>query len=64
MAAAITQPKTPPLQVAERTFEALRSGNDLVLADDRAHHVWQATRTDPVGFAQGMQKLWDDSQRK
>jgi hypothetical protein len=35
-----------------------------VLADDRAHHVWQATRTDPVGFAQGMQKLWDDSQRK
>ena len=64
MAADITQPKTSPRQVAERTFEALRSGNDLVLADDRAHHVWQATRTDPVGFAQGMQKLWDDSQRK
>jgi NAD(P)-dependent dehydrogenase (short-subunit alcohol dehydrogenase family) len=64
MAADLTQPKTPPRQVAERTFEALRSGNDLVLADDRAHHVWQATRTDPVGFAQGMQKLWDDSQRK
>jgi NAD(P)-dependent dehydrogenase (short-subunit alcohol dehydrogenase family) len=64
MAAGITQPKTPPQQVAERTLEALRGGNDLVLADDRAHHVWQATRTDPIGFAQGMQKLWDERPRK
>lgn len=64
MAAGVTQPKTPPQQVAERTFDALRSGDDLVLADDRAHHVWQATRSDPIGFAQGMQKLWDDSQPK
>jgi NAD(P)-dependent dehydrogenase (short-subunit alcohol dehydrogenase family) len=64
MAAGVTQPKTPPQQVADRTLEALRSGDDLVLADDRAHHVWQATRSDPIGFARGMQKLWDDSQPK
>mgnify|MGYP002651175793 CR=1 FL=1 len=64
MTAGLTQPKTSPQQVAERTLEALHSGNDLVLADDRAHHVWQATRSDPIGFADGMQKLWDERQPK
>jgi len=64
MAADIKQPKTPPQQVVERTLEALRGGNDFVLADDRAQHVWQATRADPFGFAEGMQKLWDERQPK
>ncbi|AMN42238.1 SDR family oxidoreductase [Rhodoplanes sp. Z2-YC6860] len=64
MAADISQPKTSPQQVAARTLEALRSGNDLVLADDRAQHVWQATRADPFGFAESMQKLWDERQPK
>jgi len=64
MTAGLTQPKTSPQQVVARTLEALRSGSDLVLADDRAHHVWQATRTDPIGFAQGMQKLWDETQSR
>jgi NAD(P)-dependent dehydrogenase (short-subunit alcohol dehydrogenase family) len=64
MAADISQPKTSPRQVAERTLEALRGGNDLVLADDRAQHVWQATKADPSGFAEGMQKLWDERQPK
>jgi hypothetical protein len=58
------QPKTSPQQVAERTLKALRGGDDLVLADDRAQYVWQATRSDPVGFAEGVQKVWDESQRK
>jgi NAD(P)-dependent dehydrogenase (short-subunit alcohol dehydrogenase family) len=64
MTAGLVQPKTSPQQVAERTLKALRGGDDLVLADDRAQYVWQATRSDPVGFAEGVQKVWDESQRK
>jgi len=59
MASAIGEPKTSPQQVVERTLAAIRGGDDLVLADERAKQVWQALRTDPLGFAQGMQKLWD-----
>ena len=61
MAAGIGGPKTSPQQVVERTLAAIRTGEDLVLADERAKQVWQAMRTDPLGFAQGMQKLWDES---
>jgi NAD(P)-dependent dehydrogenase (short-subunit alcohol dehydrogenase family) len=63
MAAGMTQPKTSPQQVAERTLDALRGGNDLVLADDRAQYVWQTTRSNPTGFAENMQKLWDERPR-
>src|SRR3981081_4672188 len=44
MAAGLEQPKTSPQQVVERTLECIRSGQDLVLADDRARQVWQAMR--------------------
>jgi len=59
MAAGIDRPKTSPRQVAERTLEGIRSGQDHVLADERAEGVWQATRTDPAALAAEMQRAWD-----
>lgn len=41
------RPRTPPRQVAERTIEAIQSGQDLVLADSRAEEVWASLRSGP-----------------
>jgi NAD(P)-dependent dehydrogenase (short-subunit alcohol dehydrogenase family) len=60
MAAGIDHAKTPPLQVAERTLDGIRRGQDHIFADRRAEELWQALRSDPAQIAQEMQKLWDE----
>ncbi len=59
MAANIDQHKTPPRQVAERTLEGIRRGQEHVLADRRAEEVWRAMRTEPSLMAEAMQQSWD-----
>jgi NAD(P)-dependent dehydrogenase (short-subunit alcohol dehydrogenase family) len=59
MAAGSTQPRTPPRQVAEATLNGLRQGIDHVLADQRAHDIWDAVRKDPEALARQMQERWD-----
>ena len=61
MAAKVNAPKTSPQQVAERTLEGVRLGQDHVLADNRAQEIWQATRTNPVGVQAQMQALWNST---
>jgi NAD(P)-dependent dehydrogenase (short-subunit alcohol dehydrogenase family) len=59
MAAQVAQAKTSPREVAERTLDGIRAGEDHVLVGARAREVWQAMRTDPGQMAQQMQRLWD-----
>lgn len=58
MAAGVDGMKTSPQQVASRTLDGIRTGQDHVLADERAEEIWRATRTDPAGLADRMQQLW------
>jgi NAD(P)-dependent dehydrogenase (short-subunit alcohol dehydrogenase family) len=59
MAAGIDVPKTSPQQVAERTLDGIRTGQDHVLADNRADEIWHATRNAPAQLAAQMQRAWD-----
>jgi len=59
MAAGVDRPKTPPQQVAERTLDGIRAGQNHVFADTRAEQMWQATRSDPAQVAAEMQQRWD-----
>ena len=59
MAAGVAYEKISPLQVAERTLDGVRTGQDHVFADQRAEEIWRATRTDPRGLALRMQDMWD-----
>lgn len=59
MAAGVAGEKTSPRQVAERTLDGVRSGQDHVFADQRAEETWRATRTDPAGLSLRMQDMWD-----
>jgi len=59
MAAFIPGPKTPARQVVDRTLQAIRRDEELVLADDRAEETWRDSRADPAGLAARMQQVWD-----
>jgi NAD(P)-dependent dehydrogenase (short-subunit alcohol dehydrogenase family) len=59
MASGYDQPKTSPQQVAERTLEGIRLGQDHVLADTSAEEMWRATRSGPAQLAATMQQAWD-----
>jgi NAD(P)-dependent dehydrogenase (short-subunit alcohol dehydrogenase family) len=59
MASFVNQPKTSPRQVAERTLDGIKMGEDHVFADRRAEEVWQAVRENPAELAARMQLLWD-----
>jgi NAD(P)-dependent dehydrogenase (short-subunit alcohol dehydrogenase family) len=59
MASGYDQPKTAPQQVAERTLEGIRLGQDHVLADASAEEMWRATRSGPAQLAATMQQAWD-----
>jgi NAD(P)-dependent dehydrogenase (short-subunit alcohol dehydrogenase family) len=59
MAAQVQEPKTPPRQVAERTLDCIRTGQDHVLADASAEEIWRASRDDPAGLATQMQQAWN-----
>lgn len=58
MAAAVQEAKTSPQQVAERTLEGIRIGQDHVLADRSAAEIWQSLRNNPAQIAAEMQELW------
>jgi NAD(P)-dependent dehydrogenase (short-subunit alcohol dehydrogenase family) len=59
MAAYVPGPKTPASQVVERTLQAIRNGEEVVLADTSAEEAWRNSRADPAGLAARMQQAWD-----
>jgi NAD(P)-dependent dehydrogenase (short-subunit alcohol dehydrogenase family) len=59
MAAGVNAPKTSPRQVAERTLEGLRSGQNHVIADDSARDTRAAVLADPAGVEAKMQIAWE-----
>jgi len=52
MSAHITQPKTSPQQVVDRTLAGLESGVDRIFADDSAVYVDQMVRTERAALIQ------------
>lgn len=64
MSAHVTQPKTSPSHVVERTLAGLESGLDRILADDSAVHVDEKVRTDRAGFDAELLRHWEDSRPK
>lgn len=60
MAAGVKRPKTSAQQVAERTLEGIRKGQDHVRADERSEQAWQAMKTDPAALHAQMQQQWDE----
>jgi short-subunit dehydrogenase len=64
MSAHITQSKTSPSQVVERSLAGLESGVDRIFADDSAVYVDQKVRTDRTGFDAEILRNWEASQSK
>ena len=62
MSAHITQPKTAPNQVVERSFAGLESGEDRILADESAVYVDRMVRTNRPAFDAGLLQHWKDTQ--
>jgi NAD(P)-dependent dehydrogenase (short-subunit alcohol dehydrogenase family) len=62
MSAHITQPKTSPRQVVDRSLAGLESGVDRILADDSAIYVDQKVRTDRAAFDAELLRHWEASQ--
>jgi NAD(P)-dependent dehydrogenase (short-subunit alcohol dehydrogenase family) len=60
MAANVSGPKTPPMQVVERTFQGLKHGIENVMADDRAVTVDNLVRNNPEELYAGFQRRWDE----
>jgi NAD(P)-dependent dehydrogenase (short-subunit alcohol dehydrogenase family) len=61
MSAHITQPKTSPAQIVERSLAGLESGVDRIFADDSAVYVDRAVRTDRATFDADLLRGWKDS---
>jgi short-subunit dehydrogenase len=59
MAARVNAPKTSPRQVAERTLECLRTGQNHVVADNSACDTRAALMADPAAVEAQMQKAWE-----
>jgi hypothetical protein len=62
MAAHVTQSKTSPSQVVERSLAGLESGEDRIFADDRAIYVDQRVRMDRAALDAELIERWEDSQ--
>jgi NAD(P)-dependent dehydrogenase (short-subunit alcohol dehydrogenase family) len=62
MSAQITQPKTSPGQVVERSLAGLESGQDRIFADASAVYVDEKIRTDRAAFDADVLHHWQDSQ--
>ena len=60
MAAKVNTPKTSPRQVAERTLEGLRTGQNHVVADNAACDTRAAVLADPAAVEAKMQKAWEE----
>jgi NAD(P)-dependent dehydrogenase (short-subunit alcohol dehydrogenase family) len=54
MASGFDSPKTSPRQVAERTLEGIRTGQDHVLADSSSRDIRAVLQADPAQFAAEM----------
>ena len=63
MAAARSGPKTSPAEVAARALEAVESGLNHVLADERARQIYDAVRRDPEQLERTQQEAWDQRKR-
>jgi NAD(P)-dependent dehydrogenase (short-subunit alcohol dehydrogenase family) len=64
MSAHITQPKTSPSRVVDRSLVGLESGLDRIFADDSAVYVDQMVRTDRATLDAGLLQRWEDLQSK
>jgi NAD(P)-dependent dehydrogenase (short-subunit alcohol dehydrogenase family) len=62
MSAHITEPKTRPIQVVDRSLAGLESGAERIFADDSAIYVDRMVRTDRAAFDAGLLQHWEDSQ--
>jgi NAD(P)-dependent dehydrogenase (short-subunit alcohol dehydrogenase family) len=62
MSAHVSQPKTSPGQVVDRTLAGLESGVDRIFADDSAVYVDQKVRTDRAAFDAELLQRWEDLQ--
>jgi len=58
MTANIRSAKVTPEQVAQRTMEGIRQNCEHILADQRAHDVWNSLRQDPALMEAQMRTLW------
>lgn len=63
MTANIRNAKVSPAQVAQRTLEGIRQNSEHVLADQRAHEVWNSLHQDPALMAAQMLELWQQRQQ-
>jgi len=61
MSAHVTQPKTSPRQVVERSLAGLESGADRIFADDSAVYVEEKVRTDRAAFDAELLQRWEQS---
>jgi NAD(P)-dependent dehydrogenase (short-subunit alcohol dehydrogenase family) len=61
MAAQVIAPKTSPRQVAERTLEGLRTGQNHVIADDSARDTRAMLLADPTAIEGTMQTAWEQN---
>jgi NAD(P)-dependent dehydrogenase (short-subunit alcohol dehydrogenase family) len=61
MAARVEGDKTPPSQVAERTLEGIRTGQNHVRADQAAETLWAMSRREPEQLEARAQQLWNES---
>jgi len=64
MSAHVTQPKTSPNQVVDRSLAGLESGVDRIFADDSAVYIDQKIRTDRAALDAELLQSWQDSQSK
>jgi len=62
MSAHVTQPKTSPSQVVDRSLAGLESGADRIFADDSAVYVDQKIRTGRGALDAELLQIWDDLQ--
>jgi len=62
MSAHVTQPKTSPSQVVDRSLAGLESGADRIFADDSAVYVDQKIRTDRAALDAELLQTWEASQ--
>jgi NAD(P)-dependent dehydrogenase (short-subunit alcohol dehydrogenase family) len=62
MSAHITQPKTSPRQVVDRSLAGLESGVDRIFVDETAVYVDQMVRTDRAAFDAELLRHWEASQ--
>ncbi len=61
MAAQVIAPKTSARQVAERTLEGLRTGQNHVIADDSARDTRAMLLADPTAIEGTMQTAWEQN---